>query len=161
MGKVSFGDKWGVEFTVPALRRYARVSKNESIIIFDTNDKGTKARMCLGIGTVHKVEKGNKVDVVYMNFGRKYTRRILVIHNQARRQVYLLKRGQIASFFGFISAYKDEEGIKTTIYANGFNPWYVPKAMDIKGYDTDQLDELTKENENNMLNFLDDILEEK
>lgn len=159
MGKIRFGEKWGVEYTNPSLQNYAHVSKSESIIIFDTQENhDTNARQCFGIGKVMRVFKGEKLDIIYMNFGRKYNRKIVVFHNHARRQVYTLKRGQLASIYGYFKTYVEDKQTKAVLYALGFQAWFVPKTLDIKEYNTDTLDELTKENETSMLNFLDEIL---
>lgn len=159
MTKISFGEKWGKEFTNPSIQHYIHAMKNETILIFDKRDNdGISARPIIGIGKVMRVYKGEKLDLVYMNFGGKYNKKIVVFHNHARRQVYTLKRGQLATLYGYIRFYTENEQTKYSMYANGFHAWYVPKAFDIKNYDSDMLDQLTQENETSMLDFLDNII---
>ena len=145
-------------FNVPDMRRYALYSQNESMMLFGKPEKRDNARMVVGIGIVCKVQKGDTMDIVKMNFGRHYARTIYVQHNQARRQIYTLKRGQPAWFYGFMQIYTENKQVKASFFARGFQAWYVPKMLDIKNYDSDTMEELTQENESDMLNFLDDII---
>lgn len=167
MAKIRFSNKHGEEYNIPSLSNLLKCSKHEALVIFDSPEvlnekqKTTPAKLCVGVGTVVKVQKGEKLDIVMMNFGRRYARKILVFHNHARRQVYTLKRGSVATFYGLIRIYRDSETTewRVAMYAFGFQCWFLPKVMDIKTYDTDMLEELTKENETSMLNFLDEIME--
>ena len=66
--------------------------------------------------------------------------------------------------FGYmrIERDKDTNEYRTIMLAYGFNAWYVPKSLDIKNeeYDLDTIEELTKDNETSVLNFLDEIMGE-
>ena len=159
MGRIKFGPKKGVEYSVPELQRYAHVSRSESLIFFDNWHDMTNHRMCYGIGKVTGIEKGHDVDIVKMCFGRSYSRWIYVKHVNARKQIFTLRKGQYAQFFGYVKMYREDGKIKAVFVASAFNGWLVPKAIDIKeDYDMDQIEEIKQEQEIDMLNFLDDIL---
>lgn len=111
----------------------------------------------LGVGTVCRVEKGEKVDRVLMHFGLNL-RPLYVVNNHARRQIFSLKKGQLATVIGTYKVFTLPSGKKTTrLFANGFQAWYVPKMLDIKNYDTNELEKLEQEQENDLTNFLDEI----
>jgi len=150
----------GCLYTVPDMKRFAHCSKNEALIVFDAPAEKKDILMVWGIGRVTHVEKGETMDIVCINFGRTYSRRILVIYNHARRQIYNLKRGQLATFFGEMKLYKEDGKTKVVFLAKGFNAWFVPKMLDIKKYDSDTIEELTEENETDLLNFLDEVLKD-
>ena len=156
--KIMFGKKKGVLFEVPDISNIVKSSKNESLFFLDKDIEDKNYALCIGVGRVTFVEKGEKLDIVGINFGRKYSRRILVYKNHARRQIFTLKRGQLAWFYGIARTYYEDEKIKLALIAKGFQAWYVPKMLDIKSYDLETVDELEKENENSMLTFLDDLL---
>ena len=161
MAKVRFGRKNKVEFNIPEISNFLTYLKNETIFVFGSPEDKTDRKQCIGLGRVCKVEKGDELDLVYMNFGRRFNRKILVKHNHARRQIYTLKKGELAWFKGEFKVYNDEKGPYTIFFAYGFQAWFVPKAMDIKHYDLDTIEELEKENETSMINFLDEIIGEQ
>lgn len=142
----------GQEAYIPNAKHIMKTLRGESIFVFGC-DKD-KFYTCAGIGTVVKVEHGQELDMVTMYFGR-VSRSIVVKNNHARRQIYTLKKGQLAWFFGMYKYY--EGGKKIYFYAKGFQAWYVPKALDIKNYDLDSIDEM--QNETSLLNFLDQFEE--
>lgn len=142
----------GEELPIPSARNLMKTLSGDSIFVFGC-DKD-KFYTCVGIGTVVKIQKGDELDIVYMFFGKK-TRQIVVKHNHARRQIYSLKRGQLAWFYGTYKNY----GNKVHLYAKGFQAWYVPKAIDIKNYDLDSIEEMEKTQETDMINFLDQFEE--
>ena len=148
-----------ITYNVPQIPNYAIVSKNESLIYFDSQADFKDSRMVFGVGVVVRVQKGDQMDLVCMKFGRKYSRRIYVTKNHARKQIYTLKRGQVASFYGYANFYNEDNQNKVVFHALGFNAWYVPKAIDIKqNYDLDEIDKVEQEEEVDMLNFLDNII---
>ena len=144
----------GEELPIPNAKNLLKSLKGESIFVFGC-DKD-KYYSCLGVGTVINIQKGNEIDVVTMWFG-KVSRTIVVKLNHARRQIYSLKKGQLAWFFGTYKYYSG--GKKIYFYAKGFQAWYVPKAIDIKHYDLDSIEEMEKEKEIDMINFLDQFEE--
>ena len=156
--KVIFGSKNPKAFVMPDLEDIAHCSKHESLIFLGTSADDPSKRWCVGIGRVSFINHGEKMDIVGINFGRSYSRQIVVVHNQARRQVYSLKKTQLAWFYGFVKIYNIDGQIRTQFFARGFQPWYVPKALDIKNFNFDSVDQLEKENETSMLNFIDDLL---
>ena len=147
-----------IMYSVPDLQHFAKTSRGESLIIFDSPHNNETMRMCFGIGRVSHVEKGKDMDLVCINFGRHYSRRIVVKNNHARRQIYTLKKGQLCSYYGYMQVFKENEQTKALFFGMGFNAWFVPKKLDIKHYDSDTIEELTKENETTMLNFLDLVI---
>lgn len=159
MSKVVFGTKRHIEYNAPELKSYANVSRNESLIFFDSRIGKSNERMCLGVGRVTHITKGDGMDIVYINFGRNYGRKIIVVNNHARRQVYTLKRGQLATFYGIAKIYQEDNKKKMGLFATGFNAWYVPKALDIKNYDSDDIEELTQEEETQTNDFIKNLFE--
>lgn len=153
--KVMKMDRTRRVFEIPNMDNLLRTSRHESLFVFGNVETEKNKMICAGIGRVTFIEKGEKFDIVGMNFGRSYSRRIIVVHNHARRQIYTLKRGQLAWFYGFFKVYTMNERRSAVFYAKGFQGWYVPKAMDIKNYDG----ELEKvEDESDLTNFLDEII---
>ena len=147
-------------YSVPDLQHFAKTSRGESLIIFDPPHDKPSLRTCFGIGRVYHVEKGKDMDLVCINFGRHYARKIIVRDNHARRQIYTLKKGQLCSYYGYMQVFVEDNQTKAVFFGMGFNAWFVPKKLDIKHYDSDTVEELTKENETNMLNFLDLVIED-
>ena len=152
------GQKNEILYSVPDLQHFAKTSRGESLIIFDTPSDKENLRLCFGVGRVMHIEKGGDMDLVCINFGRHYSRRIVVKDNHARRQIYTLKKGQLASFYGYMQVFTEDEKVKALFFGIGFNAWFVPKKLDIKHYDSETIEELTKENETIMLNFLDLVI---
>lgn len=152
---IRFGRKES-SFPIPDVSHIAKVSKDESIVIFGEWWRNKAYRVCVGVGKVMRVAKGERMDLVVMCFGARYSQKIFVTDNHARRQIYTLKKGQYAWFYGARRIFIDEnKKPKTTFIAFGFQAWYVPKMVDIKHYDTDNLEDL--EQERDLSNFLDEI----
>lgn len=148
------------EYIVPDIRNLVRCFRSETLFIFGIDSANTKYRWCLGVGRVCKIQQGESFDLLYLNFGRKYAREIIVQYNHARRQLLTLKKGQLATFYGKFKLYKNEQGqTRTVFYAIGLQAWYVPKAMDIKAIDTDAFDKIEKEQEKEMLEKIDKLFE--
>lgn len=138
--------------------RVVHHSMNEAIVYLGPPKEDNSKNFCFGIGIVKKIEKGENFDIVKMDFGRgTYWRDIVVRMNHARRQIYTLKVGQLAWFFGFMKVYRQEGKRKAYFFARGFQGWYVPKNMDIKKLDPNEVEELTKENESK-IDFIDELL---
>lgn len=120
------------------------VLSNESIILFgDYTYKNKVYSSFYGIGKVYRVVKGDKQDLIYINFGiqrRNKPRLVIANDNHSRRQTLTLKRGQICQVYGICSArkfeYQVENGVKelTRVYllAMGIQGWYVPTMFDIR-----------------------------
>ena len=154
------GNKMDEEYIVPDIRNIVRCFRSETLFIFGIDSANTKYRWCLGVGRVCKIQQGENFDLLYLNFGRKYAREIIVQYNHARRQLLTLKKGQLATFYGKFKLYKNEQGqTRTVFYAIGLQAWYVPKAMDIKAIDTDAFDKIEKEQEKEMLEKIDKLFE--
>ena len=153
MGNFYVGDPKPKEYILPDISQLLHHSKHESLFVFGTMENNRDYRLCLGVGTVMNIQKGNEMDMVTINFGRKKARKIIVKHNHARRQIYTLKLGQLAWFYGYYKCY----GRRTYFFAKGLQGWYVPKILDIKNYDGKEMPEL--EEEKDMLNFLDKLKE--
>lgn len=152
----------GKTFTVPSIADLPRITKNESLLFFGKDEKlkDKKYHLVLGIGRVVSVEHGENLDLVRMNFGY-HKREILVYDNHARRQIYTLKRGHLAWFYGISKTILVDGKSKKIFLARGFQAWYVPKMLDIKHYDLDTMTQMEKENEQTnqtLVNFIDDLL---
>lgn len=154
MGRVRIRNK---EFAVPNIARLVHYSIYETLLFLGQPKKESGKTICFGIGTVTKIQKGEEFDMVYMNFGRDYSREICVKHNHARRQIYTLKRGQLAWFYGVMQVYKDKGEFKTIFYAMGFQGWFVPKNMDIIKINPEDIEKMTEENESK-IDFIDKLL---
>lgn len=148
------------EFEMADISRLVHYFKHETLLILGTPVGNEKRRFVVGIGRPIKICKGEEFDVVYMDFGSGLWREIVVKSNHARRQIYTLKRGQYAWFYGFMCRYKDQESgeFKTALYARAFQGWFVPKNMDIKKLDPNEIEKLTEENESK-INFIDELLQ--
>lgn len=124
-------------------------TKGESLMFFGMELlEGKEVRPFYGIGVVIRVVKGDKRDLVYINFGMRkigklrdyYTRLVVVSDNHARRQILTLKRGQICQVYGMSNYYVDKRNIdgenkkvvRLGLYAYGLQGWYVPTMLDIK-----------------------------
>lgn len=161
MSSIKLGDKKMEEYVVPDIRNLVRCFRSETLFIFGIDSEHTDYRWCLGVGKVIKIKKGENFDLLYLNFGRKYAREIIVQYNHARRQLLTLKRGQYATFYGKFRFYLDDSGkSKTTFYAYGLQAWYVPRMLDIKqmNLDEEQYDDIDQEQENETQKMIDDLL---
>ena len=117
---------------------------NESLMFFSYATHNNKRyRLFYGIGIVYRVVKGDKQDLVYINFGTfRDTKPRLVVtwDNHARRQIMTLKRGQVCQVYGISRMFTDEfqhngetkRAVKMGLYAKGFLGWYVPTMLDIR-----------------------------
>lgn len=165
--KVKLGKKAPKIVHVPDTDGIMEHSRGESLMFFGVSKFNQKNyRMCYGIGSVVKISKGDKFDVVYMKFGlEKQFRRIIVIHNQARRQLMTLKRGHITSFYGYGYVYvysKEVDGKKVTrptwaLFAYGFQDWYTPRTIEIKKEwsDNEDVEPISEELEKDCVQYLD------
>lgn len=128
--------KYASENLMP-LKMFPTYQKGERLIYFGAYSR-TKATICVGIGTLLKVQKGNKFDIITMDFGR-YQRKIIVKLTQARKMVYTMKVNQLAWFVGTRKTYNEGKGkdrkVHSMFYAIGFQGWYVPNVFDIKQVD--------------------------
>ena len=154
MGKVKIRNH---SFSIVDVTRLAHCSNHETLIYLGTPIEDNKFTIAVGIGLVKSIKKGEDFDLVGMDFGRGYAREIYVKNNHARRQIYTLKKGQYAWFYGLMKAYKQDGKIKSVLYAKALQGWYVPKNMDIIKVDPNEIEKLTKENESK-INFIDELL---
>lgn len=132
-------------------------SSGEPLIYLGKNKDDYIAFM--GVGTVCRVEKGERADRVLMHFGVAL-KSLYVVNNHARRQIYTLKKGQLAMVVGTCKVFQDK-GRRAMYFANGFLAWYVPKMLDIKKYDTEDLEKLEEEQDTDLTNYLDELLGEQ
>lgn len=162
MSKTRLGDKKKEEYIIPDISNLVRCFNSETIFIFGIDSQKTKYRWCLGVGRVTGIKQGENFDLLYLNFGRNYSREIIVQYNHARRQLLTLKKGQFATFYGKFKMIINENGKKQMIlYAIGLQAWYVPKAMDIRQIDLDAYEKLQQEQETSMLNLIDELIGDK
>lgn len=155
MGKVKIR---GHKFVVPDVTRLAHYSQHETLLFLGTPLEEKDFTICFGVGLVKTIQKGEDFDLVGMDFGRGFARQIYVKNNHARRQIYTLKKGQYAWFYGYMRCLTIDGKINTSLYAKAFQGWYVPKNMDIVKIDPNEIDKLTEENESK-INFIDKLLE--
>ena len=117
--------------------------KNESIILIPIC---SGKYLFFGIGKVFNVTKGEKFDLVLIEFkpttekNRVGARSVIVMGNHPRRQILTLKRGQFCMAYGY--AYlvnresEKEDGTKATyrkwqLYACALQGWHTPTMFDI------------------------------
>lgn len=145
------------EFSLPNISKIVRFPAHETLFLLGAIKGRTDYTICVGIGVVRKIEKGEDFDLVGMDFGAGFMREIYVKSNHARRQIYTLKRGQYAWFYGSMKYYTEDNKQKSSLFAKAFQGWYVPKNLDIKKLDPNEIERLTKENESK-INFIDELL---
>lgn len=145
------------EFAMADISRLVHCFKHETLFILGTPNDSAKRKFIVGIGRPIKIMKGQEFDMVKMDFGNGCWRDIIVKSNHARRQIYTLKKGQYAWFYGFMTNYVDNGEFQTSLYARAFQGWFVPKNIDIKKIDPCEIDKLTEENESK-INFIDELL---
>lgn len=144
----------------------------ESLMLFSYSWKNRKRyRLFYGIGTVYRVVKGEKQDLIYINFGLfpdHQTKLVVAYDNIARRQALTLKRGQPCQVYGLCRYYKTEfetedgrklKRVRLGLYAKGINGWYVPTMMDIKRMPTNEDIVDPSEKEEELLENFDDVLD--
>lgn len=145
--------------------------KNESLMLFGyIRDNGRNYRMFYGIGVVYRVVKGERCDLIYINFGIFKTQKprlVVAYDNHARRQTMTLKRGQVCQVYGLCKTFMtefemDEEkrkGIRMGLYAKAINGWYVPTMLDIRKMPKNE--DLTdpSEKEEQLMDKFEDVLD--
>ena len=156
MPKLKINNK---DWSVPNVSRLARYSPHETLIYMGEPTEHTKQVICVGIGLVKVIQKGEEYDMVAMDFGRGFTREIYVNLNHARRQIYTLKRGQYAWFYGTARFFRENGKLKAMFFAKALQGWFVPKQMDIVKADPNDIEEMTKENESK-IDFIDNLFKE-
>lgn len=144
---------------------------NETILFMPTSNK--EYVQFMGIGRVMKISRGEKFDVVDVNFGQtSRLRNVIVKHNFARKQLITLKKSQYAIFYGMGKLYQ-----RTTKKNHLYKIWvlfsylnygfYVPKVFDVKkleqdienGEETNQIDEMTEERRKGYEDIVNEILD--
>lgn len=161
--KITTLGKWSNrQFDIPYADNIVQSLSGESIMVFGLTEYMEKSiRPYYAIGVVYKIIKGEKFDVVYCNFGYgRCIRPVCVFDNHSRRQIMTLKKGQFCQIYGYMKhyIYKDKKGIdknRWIFYARAIQGWYVPRAVDIKRNPNNDIVEMPKDDENNLINFLD------
>lgn len=134
------------EYKKPYKRKFNKEVKslnNNNILLL----RAGNMTLFWGIGNVFKIERGENFDIVYADFGfAKNPRAVVITHNQARRQILTLKRGQFALFWGQAKTFKKPskfKGVANPTYREwalfGYvvSGFYVPKAFDVKKMESD------------------------
>ena len=159
-------------YIAPSITKEMECMNSESLMFFSyATRKQKKYRMFYGIGIVYRVVKGDKQDLVYVNFGlfkEKKTRLVVAYDNHARRQILTLKRGQVCHIYGLCRYFTTDveingikaKGIRLGLYAKGIQGWYVPTMLDIRKMpiNDDLVDPSEKEQE--LMDKFDDVLNE-
>lgn len=146
------------EFNMADISRLVHYFKHETLLILGTPTDNAKRKFVLGVGRTIKIMKGQEFDMIQMDFGSGVWKDIIVKSNHARRQIYTLKRNQYAWFYGFMTTYMENGELHTSLFARALQGWYVPKNMDIKKLDPNEIEKLTEENESK-IDFIDKLLE--
>lgn len=155
MGKIRLRGK---EYSVGEIARIVHYPLHETLLFLGPPSDKTTQVFCIGVGLVKVIEIGEEFDVVKMDFGGGFLRFIIVKNNHARRQIYTLKKGQYAWFYGTIRYYRNEKGkMLNTLFAKAFQGWYVPKNMDIRQIDPSEIEKLTEDTKSKV-NFIDELL---
>ena len=149
-------------FCVPDISKLLKGSKNESLIFFGKSEHEQRYCLVLGVGRVTSIKTGDKFDWVKINFGRHYARNIVVKNNHARRQIYTLKKGQLAWFYGYYATITNEKGeIESIMYAIGFQGWFVPRQFDINKIDTDLPQPVDEQDQQEMEQTINELFDKK
>ena len=141
------------------------VISHERILCFSGSLANQRATQYVAWGIVKKIEKGKNFDIVTMNFGQDFGRKIIVQDNFARRQIYTLKHNQIAMVVGDLQYYieKNDKGVmehRTQMYGKGFLAFFTPKSMDvikIKQEEDDDVEEIREEQQEQMA-YIDKLI---
>lgn len=114
-------------------RKQVRCFPHETLMIYDNDKFGNDSyRFVRGTGTVYKIIKGDKFDLVYIAFGRT-PHEIIVANNIPRRQLLTLKKGHLCEFYGKFRFMTNKNGNKQIVfYALGLMDWFTPIAADFK-----------------------------
>ena len=131
-------------YVVPTINGTMEHTKDESLMLFAySTHNNKKYRLFYGIGIVYRVVKGDKQDLIYVNFGAfptHKTRLVVAYDNHARRQILTLKRGQVCQVYGICRYFTTDieingvksKGVRLGLYAKGIQGWYVPTMLDIR-----------------------------
>ena len=131
-------------YVMPKMSGTMEHLKNESLMLFSYSMFNKKRyRLFYGIGVVYRVVKGEKQDLIYINFGMfggHQPRLVVAYSNHARRQILTLKRGQVAQVYGICRYFttdimlngKKTKGVKLGLYARARQGWYVQTMIDIR-----------------------------
>lgn len=159
-------------YITPTLSGTMEHLKDESLMLYSYSMHNKKRyRLFYGIGVVYRVVKGDKQDLIYINFGmfREHPRRLVVAYeNHARRQVMTLKRGQVCQVYGvcryimteFELNGKKQKGIRLGLYARAINGWYVPTMLDIRKMPVNEDLVAPSEKEEELQKTFEDVLNE-
>lgn len=129
--------------------------KNESLIYFGENGLDNDVKV-FGVGTVIKIEHGERFDLVMMRFGT-IIRKIYVTQPNARKQIYTLKRNQLAQYLGRYKKYRTKRGLAYTMVALGFQGWFTPTQFDVVHTESD-VEAFTEEDYDEGVNILDNLV---
>ena len=159
-------------YVKPTLSGTMEHLKDESLMLFSYSMHNHKRyRMFYGIGVVYRVVKGEKQDLLYVNFGifkEKKTRLVVVYDNHSRRQLLTLKRGQVCQIYGLCRYFTTDimlngqktKGVRLGLYAKGINGWYVPTMLDIRKMPINEDLSDPTEKEEEIQQTLEDVLNE-
>ena len=142
--KKEMGIETNQPYVMPTFTGTMEHTKDEALMLFSYSYQNKqKIRPFYGVGVVYRVVKGNKNDLVYINFGlfpHNKPRLVVVYDNHSRRQLLTLKRGQVCQVYGICRYFVENvevngvkaKGVKLGLFAKGIQGWYVPTMLDIK-----------------------------
>lgn len=146
--------------------------KGESLALFGSKKyKKRKFRPFWGIGIVYRIVRGDKGDLVYINFGvsKDHKPKLIVCYeNIARRQTLTLKRGMVCEVYGMCRYYftefelngKKQVGARMGLFARGINGWYTPSVLDVRKMPQNEDIVAPSEKEEELMNTFEDVLNE-
>ena len=170
--KKAAGIKSEEPYIVPTIAGTMEHLKDESLMLFSSSTHNKKKyRQFYGIGTVYRVVKGDKQDLIYINFGAfptHKTRLVVAYENHARRQIMTLKRGQVCQVYGLCRYYTTDveingvksKGVRLGLYAKGIQGWYVPTMLDIRKMPINEDLVSPTEQEEKLQETFEDVLDE-
>lgn len=133
---------------VPTASRVVKVGLGESLILFPTfEDK----RYFIGWGMIKKISKGEKFDLLYIDFGIGVSKCFVKSLN-ARKQISICKKNQYVEVYGlaiYQNSKKNEIDIvdKRVMNVLFLDPKYVPLMVDIKRDEKEFEEQIEKMNE--------------
>ena len=159
-------------YIVPTFSGTMEHTKDECLMLFSYSTHNHKRyRPFYGVGIVYRVVKGDKQDLVYINFGlfpTNRTRLVVVYDNHSRRQLLTLKRGQVCHVYGMCRYFTTDvevngvktKGVRLGLYAKGIQGWYTPTMLDIRRMPPNEDIVAPTEKEEELQQTFEDVLNE-
>ena len=150
------------KFYTNEINQFVSFKPHQTILYFGKDLDTKMGVICLGVGIVKKIEKGETFDILYMDFGNRRLKRVIAGTNHSRRQIYTTKLNQYAWVYGYKKTYrkkgstKKQKLLESVIFAKAIQGWYVPKQFDIKKVDPNDFGKVMEDEETT--NFINELL---